>query len=90
MSIEFTKHAWEEFEYWMENDPDVADRIKELLRDIRKNPFTGLGKPEPLRFDLKGYWSRRITQSDRLVYRVDGNKGNQKCLVLQCRFHYDD
>jgi len=66
-------------------------KIKELLQDIRKNPFQGIGKPEPLRYDLKGCWSRRITGEHRLVYKVEGKKGkDQKCYILQCRFHYDD
>jgi toxin YoeB len=91
MNFEFTLNAWEEFEYWIETDPEVVAKIKDLLRDIRKNPFQGMGKPEPLKYDLKGYWSRRITGEHRLVYKVEGKKGeNQKCTVIQCRFHYDD
>lgn len=79
----------EEFEYWIETAPEVAPKIKELLRDIRKTPFGGIGKPEPLKYDLKGFWSRRITGEHRLVYKVEDKKGvNQKCYVLQCRFHY--
>lgn len=90
MIIQFTQKAWEDYEYWLETDVEVAIRIKELLKDIRKSPFKGLGKPEPVKFDLKGYWSRRITLEHRLVYRVDGQKGmEQKCIVIQCRFHYD-
>ena len=91
MNILFTKHAWEDFEYGIENDIDTVKKIKELLKSIRQNPFKGLGKPEPLRYDLKGFWSRRITQEHRLVYRVSGKKGlDQKCTILKCRFHYDD
>ena len=91
MDIVFTPYGWEDFEYWLENDPDTAVRIKELLKAIKQNPFTGIGKPEPLKHDLKGYWSRRITGEQRLVYKVSGTKGNdQKCVILQCRLHYDD
>ena len=91
MNIEFTKNAWEEFEYWLENDPKTANKIKALIKAIRQNPFHGIGKPEPLKFDLKGYWSRRITGEHRLVYKISGKKGNdQKCTIIQCRFHYDD
>ncbi len=91
MDIVFTPYGWEDFEYWLENDPDTAVRIKELLKAIKQNPFTGIGKPEPLKHDLKGYWSRRITGEHRLVYKVSGTKGNdQKCVILQCRLHYDD
>lgn len=90
MRIEFTGHAWEDFEYWLETDPAVVEKIKDLLKEIRKTPLQGLGKPEPLKFQLQGYWSRRITAEHRLVYRVDGKKGSdQRCFVIQCRFHYD-
>lgn len=91
MDIEFTQHAWEDFEYWIEHDPDIVKKIKNLIKSINENPFKGLGKPEPLKYGLKGFWSRRITQEHRLVYKVSGKKGeNQKCSIIQCRFHYDD
>ncbi|MGN6490549.1 MAG: Txe/YoeB family addiction module toxin [Agriterribacter sp.] len=90
MNIEFTQNAWEDFEYWVETDASMVDKIKELLKDIRRTPFQGLGKPEPLKYELKGFWSRRITSEHRLVYKVDGKKGkDQKCYVIGCRFHYD-
>ncbi|MBU6192958.1 MAG: Txe/YoeB family addiction module toxin [Bacteroidetes bacterium] len=90
MNIVFTEIAWEDFQYWLETDPKVATKIRSLLKEIRKTPFHGAGKPEPLRFDLQGYWSRRITDEHRLIYRVDGRKGiDQQCIVIQCRFHYD-
>ncbi|HNR08244.1 MAG TPA: Txe/YoeB family addiction module toxin [Saprospiraceae bacterium] len=90
MNFEFTQNAWDDFEYWMETDRVMLDKIKELLNDIKKSPFQGLGKPEPLKYDLKGYWSRRISGEHRLVYKVDGKKReNQKCTILQCRFHYE-
>jgi len=91
MDICFTKNGWEEFEYWIENDTDTAIKIKELIKSIRENPFKGIGKPESLRHDLKSFWSRRINGEHRLVYKVSGTKGiDQKCIILQCRFHYDD
>jgi toxin YoeB len=90
MIFEFTVNGWEDFEYWIDNDPDVSEKIRALLKDISRNPFQGLGKPEPLKFDLKGYWSRRISGEHRLVYKIEGSKGkDQKCIILQCRFHYD-
>ena len=90
MNFEFTENAWEEFEYWIETDQDIVLKIKELLKDIKRNPFQGIGKPEPLKYDLKGYWSRRITGEHRLVSKAEDKKGaNQKCFVIQCRFHYD-
>lgn len=91
MNIDFTAHGWEDFTYWLENDTDTALKIKDLLKEIKGNPFKGNGKPEPLKHGLKGFWSRRITGEHRLVYRVSGKKGvDQKCTIIQCRFHYDD
>jgi len=71
---------------WQADDAAVAERINALIEDIRRHPFTGLGKPEPLRFELKGWWSRRIDREHRLVYKVTGDT----ITVAQCRFHYGD
>jgi toxin YoeB len=91
MDVSFTPNAWEDFEYWIDNDLDIVARIKDLIKSIRQDPFKGIGKPEPLRYDLKGYWSRRITGEHRIVYKVSGTKGiDQRCIIIQCRFHYDD
>jgi toxin YoeB len=91
MEVSFTLNGWEDLEYWISNDPETLLKIKDLIKSIRQDPFKGLGKPEPLKYDLKGYWSRRITGEHRMVYKVLGTKGvDQKCLILQCRFHYDD
>lgn len=90
MNFEFTEHGWDDFQFWIQTDITITQKIKELLNDINKTPFSGLGKPEPLKHDLKGYWSRRITGEHRLVYKVEGKKGvNQKCSIVQCRFHYE-
>lgn len=90
MNFEFTENGWEDFQYWIETDSSIVEKIKDLLNEIRRTPFQGVGKPEPLRFDLKGFWSRRISGEHRLVYKVEGKKGvDQKCYFLQCRFHYD-
>ena len=89
MTIEFTAHAWEEYQYWVDHDQETVLKIRELLRSIKQDPFKGLGKPEPLKNDLRGFWSRRINQEHRLVYTVTGTKGiDQKCSIIQCRFHY--
>jgi toxin YoeB len=89
MTFLFTENGWEDFQYWMASDPEIANKIITLLNEIRKTPFQGMGKPEPLRYDLTGYWSRRITNEHRLVYSITGKKGaNQQCWVVQCRFHY--
>ena len=91
MNISFTSNGWEDLEYWIDNDPDTVTKIKDLIKSIRQDPFRGLGKPEPLRYDLKGHWSRRITSEHRIVYKVSGTKGvDQKCVILQSRYHYDD
>lgn len=90
MDFVFTLNGWQDFQYWIENDHETVLRINELLKAIRQNPFQGIGKPEPLKYDLRGWWSRRITSEHRLVYKVLGTKGiDQKCLIIQCRFHYD-
>lgn len=91
MDINFTINGWEDFSYWIETDINVVQKIKELLKSIKQNPFKGIGKPEPLKFGLKGFWSRRINGEHRLIYKISGKKGvDQKCTVIQCRFHYDD
>ena len=90
MKFEFSENGWEDFQYWIETDSNIVQKIKDLLNEIKKTPFQGTGKPEPLRYDLKSYWSRRITGEHRLVYKVEGKKGvDQKCCIIQCRFHYD-
>ena len=91
MDFVFTPNGWQDFQYWIENDHETVLRINELLKAIRQNPFQGIGKPEPLKFGLKGFGSRRISGEHRLVYRISGSKGvDQKCIIVQCRFHYDD
>lgn len=89
MDILFTKDAWEDFQYWLDNDSDKAEKIRELIKAIKQNPFKGIGKPEGLKNDLKGYCSRRIPDEDRLVYKVTGTRGiDQVVIIIQCRFRY--
>lgn len=90
MTIQFTQNAWEEFSFWLDTDADIADKIRQLIKEIKQNPFKGTGKPEALKHELQGFWSRRITQEHRLVYKVSGAKENQTCIIIQCKFHYDD
>lgn len=80
--------AWREYIYRQETDPKMVGRINDLIRDSLRHPFEGLGKPEPLRNQLKGHWSRRITQEHRLVYRVENGSDQPRLIILQCRFHY--
>ncbi|HQW87585.1 MAG TPA: Txe/YoeB family addiction module toxin [Flavobacteriales bacterium] len=89
LRVEFTPTGWEDYCHWKESDPGVVERIHELIKDIGRDPFKGLGKPEPLRHDLAGYWSRRITGEHRLVHAMTGDKGGRKVTILMCRYHYD-
>lgn len=84
MEVTFLSQGWKDYEYWQTQDKKVLKKLNALLKDIYCNPFSGIGNPEPLKHELSGYWSRRITLEHRLVYRFD--KG--KILVLQCRYHY--
>lgn len=89
MNLLWTPHAWEDYLHWQGTDSKVLASINDLIRDIRQNPFKGLGKPEPLKHALAGYWSRRITGEHRLVYRVTGTSGrDQQIQIIQCRYHY--
>ncbi|HEX5169868.1 MAG TPA: Txe/YoeB family addiction module toxin [Cyclobacteriaceae bacterium] len=88
MTIAFTDHGWEDYRYWQTNDPETIEKINDLIKEIKREPFKGKGKPEPLRGNLKGYWSRRITNEHRLVYRVSGTKPDQTLTIIQARFHY--
>jgi toxin YoeB len=89
--VEFTARAWNEFSYWVDHDVHMVARIRDLLKSIRETPFKGIGKPEPLKHNLKGFWSRRISDEHHLVYRISDVKGaDQTCSVIQCRFHYDE
>lgn len=86
MLLTWTPQAWEDYLYWQSTDKRAVKRINELIRDALRTPFEGMGKPEPLRFDLAGCWSRRIDREHRLVYKVDD--GRQALVILQCRYHY--
>ena len=83
--ISFSPQAWEDYPYWLRADKKLAKRLTALLRDIQRDPFDGIGKPEPLKGPLAGYWSRRLTGEHRVVYRAEGDT----LLVEACRGHYD-
>jgi toxin YoeB len=85
MKYIFADESWEDYLYWQKNNPEYVKKINELLKDISRTPFTGLGKPEPLKFKYKGFWSRRIDHEHRLIYKVKG----EEILIAKCRFHYD-
>ena len=82
--LTWTLVAWEDYQYWQTQDKKTLKRINLLLRDTLRSPFEGIGKPEPLRENLSGFWSRRIDETNRLVYTIDGTA----LVVISCRFHY--
>jgi toxin YoeB len=84
MKVIFSEEAWEDYLFWQRTDPKALKRIHELIRDATRHPLEGIGKPEPLRHALSGYWSRRITQEHRMVYRATGDG----LLIAQLRYHY--
>ncbi|HLL58283.1 MAG TPA: Txe/YoeB family addiction module toxin [Allosphingosinicella sp.] len=88
MKLTFSERAWSGYLYWQEHDLATLARINGLLEECRRSPFRGTGKPEPLKEKLSGWWSRRITEEHRLVYRVIGKAPDQTLEVAQCRFHY--
>ena len=88
MLLVWHQSAWDDYVYWQQTDKSVQFRINELIKDLMRHPFEGLGKPEPLRQNFKGYWSRRITQEHRLIYVVMGKGEGQTVTITQCRYHY--
>ncbi|MEW7314292.1 Txe/YoeB family addiction module toxin [Buttiauxella gaviniae] len=82
--LAWTDHAWDDYLWWQTQDKKTLKRINKLIEDAKREPFTGLGKPEPLRENLSGLWSRRINNSDRLVYSVS----DELLIIIQCRLHY--
>lgn len=88
MRYVFSQAAWEDYQYWQQHDRSILMRVNELIKDAARTPFSGIGKPEPLVGNLKGWWSRRITREHRLVYRLAGTGEAQSLEIAACRFHY--
>ena len=84
MKLIFAEHAWQDYLYWQKTDKKNLKRINELIRDIQRNKYEGIGKPEPLKHNLSGYWSRRISSEHRIVYKIE----NDAILIAQLRYHY--
>ncbi|EAO2684388.1 TPA_asm: Txe/YoeB family addiction module toxin [Salmonella enterica subsp. salamae serovar 60:g,m,t:z6] len=84
MKLTWSEEAWEDYLYWQETDKRMVKKINELIKDIRRTPFEGKGKPEPLKYNLSGFWSRRITEEHRLVYALT----DDALLIAACRYHY--
>lgn len=84
-NVVFSSDAFEQYQYWQETDRKILQKLNQLLRECQRTPLVGTGKPEPLKGQLAGAWSRRITQEHRLVYEVDA----QNVFVISCRYHYE-
>ena len=84
MRLVFTELGWQDYLWFQDNDPKLLKRINELIKDTKRSPFKGLGKPEPLKADLAGYWARRINDQHRLVYGVS----SAELVIVSCRYHY--
>ena len=84
MRLIFSENAWEDYLYWLKIDKKILKRINNLIKDIQKNKYQGIGKPEPLRHNLSGYWSRRINSEHRFVYKIE----NEAIMIAQLRHHY--
>ena len=85
MNIQFSSRGWEDYIYWQQFHIRILKNVNDLLKDVARNPYEGIGKPEPWKHALSGYWSRRITEERRLVYRVEGDV----IKVAQVRYHYE-
>ncbi|WP_282779339.1 MULTISPECIES: Txe/YoeB family addiction module toxin [unclassified Nocardia] len=85
MKLTFTDPAWDDYQWWLANNKQVLRRINALIADIKRNGHEGIGKPEPLKHSLAGYWSRRINGEHRLVYAID----TDVVVIIACRFHYE-
>lgn len=83
--LAWTNEAWSDYVYWQGQDKKTLKRINKLIIDTKRSPFDGIGKPEPLKENLSGFWSRRIDESNRLVYAVDDNQ----LIIISCRYHYE-
>ena len=84
MNLIFSEHAWEDYLYWQRTDKKILKRINQLIKEIERSPYQGIGKPEPLRHGLSGYWSRRIDDEHRIVYKIE----NKTLFLAQLRYHY--
>ena len=84
-TLAWTNDAWSDYVYWQGQDKKTLKRINKLITDTKRNPFDGIGKPEPLKENLSGFWSRRIDETNRLVYVIDDNK----LTIISCRYHYE-
>ncbi len=85
MKIQFSARCWEEYLYWQQTDKKIVRKINDMIKEISRSPYNGIGKPEPLKHSYSGYWSRRITDEHRLVYKIE----DEILIVVQVRYHYE-
>jgi len=88
LNVLFSDNGWEDYLHWSRHDGKTHARLNELIENARRTPFTGIGKPEPLKGGFAGHWSRRITGEHRLIYAVEGEGNDRRIIIIQCRFHY--
>ncbi len=86
MKLIFSENSWNDYLYWQKTDKKILQRINTLIKDIQREPFDGIGKPEPLKYNFSGYWSRRINDEHRLIYKVE----DDSILIAQLRYHYNE
>jgi len=84
MILSFSDDAWEDYLHWQQNDKKILKKINRLIKEIQRDPFEGIGEPEPLKYNWSGYWSRRISIEHRLIYKISG----ENLMIAQCRYHY--
>ena len=84
MNLLFTEESWDDYLYWFKTEKKLLERINKLIKEIKRTPFSGIGKPEPLKYQLRGCWCRRINDEHRLVYEVD----KDEIRIISCRYHY--
>ncbi len=85
MIISFVQRSWDEYNSWQKDDKKIFNKIQRLIKETLRDPFGGIGKPEPLKNNLHGYWSKRITDEHRLVYKIEENQ----LIIISCKYHYD-
>ncbi|MDB5525411.1 MAG: Txe/YoeB family addiction module toxin [Rhizobium sp.] len=89
-SVHWSERAWSDYIFWQQSDPQLVEKINALIIECLRTPFVGIGKPEPLRGELSGYWARRINSEHRFIYQISGKTDHQVLSIVACRFHYQD
>ena len=90
MNLLFHKQGWNDYLEWQQLDKAMLKRLNKLIQEIQRSPYEGIGKPEPLKFQYSGYWSRKINDEHRIIYKIEEIKGSDVLIIVQCRYHYTD